>query len=200
MSKGILIQKTSIKAQRYVCLSIMRCALLFFIILFSSSFATAQEKRNALKIYQLNDTISNLFTDEIDRLNIKGYHGDYLIVNYNKSKNQIKMTVLDKHDFAEVLILFGDIIIGLTHSEGRSFAFLGDSYIFLKELSQFQKIDEYELSYKMVNQKKATAFKKQGLINFPTTQDSYSLFYHFDGDNLVYRSADMVLVFDDTWL
>lgn len=162
--------------------------------------ANAQEKQVQFKKYVFKDKlVSNLFLQELQRSK-KTEKNDYIIVNYNSSKKQLKIAVMDRYEFSKSMFLFKDIVVGVSTFDCKMFGFLGDSEEFLQSTNKFIKVGDYKNYYGQIERSRLRSAKEQGLIYFPTNSDPYSLFYRFDNESLIYLDANMISVFNNEWM
>jgi len=177
----------------------------FLMTLFLNGFlilnqANAQEKQVQFKKYEFKDRLaSKLFLQDLERSN-KIETNEYIVVNYNSSKKQLKIAIMDRYEFSKNMFLFKDIVVGISTFNCKTFGFLGDSEEFLQSTNKYIKVDDYKNYYKQIERSRLRKAKEQGLIYFPTNSDPYSSFYRFVNDSLIYLGANMISVFNNEWM
>ncbi|WP_313512497.1 hypothetical protein [Sphingobacterium sp.] len=178
---------------------------LFLMILFLNGIliynqANAQEKQIQFKKYEFRDKlVPKLFIQGL-QISKKIEKNEYIVVNYNRSKKQLKIAIMDRYEFSKNMFLFKDIVVGVSKFNCKTFGFLGDSEEFLQSTNKFIKVDYYKNYYKQIEKSRLRKAKEQGLIYFPTNIDPYSLFYRFDNGTLTYLDANMISVFNNEWM
>ncbi|MFD2744724.1 MULTISPECIES: hypothetical protein [Sphingobacterium] len=174
--------------------------LLFLIkLILIPCLVNGQELPKAFKEFELDNPIMSLLLEEIELIN-EIPKGDFIIINYSEDRDQIKMAVFDKYDFIETLVSFEKKIIGIASCGSKTFAFIGDAGIFLKDVHKNIKIDNYTRYFTCTNRLRIKAAKKQGLIYFPTTKDPLSAFFNLDGEKVTYLRSELIFVVDDNWI
>lgn len=179
--------------------------ILFLMILFLNGFliynqANAQEKQVQFKKYEFRDKlVPKLFLQDL-QISKKIEKNEYIVVNYNRSKKQLKIAIMNRYEFSKNMFLFKDIVVGVSKFNCKTFGFLGDSEEFLQSTNKFIKVDYYKNYYKQIERDRLSKAKEQGLIYFPTNIDPYSLFYRFDNESLTYLDANMISVFNKEWM
>lgn len=179
--------------------------ILFLMILFLNGIfihnqANAQEKQIQFKKYEFKDKlVPKLFLQDL-QISKKIEKKEYIVVNFNRSKKQLKIAIMDRYEFSKNMFLFKDIVVGVSKFNCKTFGFLGDSEEFLQSTNKFIKVDYYKNYYKQIEKSRLRKAKEQGLIYFPTNIDPYSLFYRFDKGTLTYLDANMISVFNNEWM
>ncbi len=171
---------------------------LLLVVLNITTVLQAQENVICKDKLLFKDTlIQKLLLTEFKRINKLSTDSTYILFNYNKGKNKLKLLIVNKEEFGEYLKFFHQHVEGLLIHKNVNMMIFGDIGDLFVNTNKKLKTNPYITYYDRKIYEKELLAKKQDLINFPNSKDPISYIFSFEENKLKFLKMDMVFVLDD---